>query len=112
MTGFELIAVATSPGRGQRVLVTGGATGIRRALCLAMVPRGDTPMTVRRGFSKMSTEEFAAGLLDALAIGRNAVAIGEASRMLFLARWFPALAERPLRPVIRPNAAVTPGSLR
>ncbi len=75
-------------------------------------PLVDTPMTAGRGFSKMSATRFAAELLDALATGRKTIAIGEAPRMLFLARWFPSFAERAMRRVIRPNAAVTSGSKR
>jgi uncharacterized oxidoreductase len=70
----------------------------------AFPPLVDTPMTAGRGFSKMTSERFAALFLDALESGRETIAIGDAARLLPLARWFPALAERAVRRMIRPSA--------
>ncbi len=73
-------------------------------------PLVDTPMTAGRGLSKMSSEQFAAALMAALDSGRENIAIGEAARALALARWFPALAERAMRRMIRPSAGAASGS--
>lgn len=69
-------------------------------------PLVDTPMTAGRGREKMSAGQFARDVADALESSRDHIAVGDAARLLRLSRWMPALAEKALKDMIRPDVPI------
>jgi short-subunit dehydrogenase involved in D-alanine esterification of teichoic acids len=68
-------------------------------------PLVETPMTTGRGFSKMSSDQFAREVADALEARRPTIAVGEARQVLRFARWWPSAANYLLNRMIRPSGS-------
>ncbi len=83
---------------GQKVLITGGSSGIGLELTRLLYPNGvDTPMTTGRGTRKMQPQVVAEAILQGVERKRAEIRIGPLPFLLWLNRLHPGAAAQLMR---------------